>query len=115
MRQSLHSCRCELALPYHHDPPPEAPQLALRPLIPAAVTLQFLPPPNGPALRKPAAVRAVVSMPEATADENDRPTGGKHEVGQTGQVANVETVAVAQAVDEPADDHLGLGILGPHQ
>lgn len=50
-------------------------------------------------------------MPETSVDEDHLLAAGEHQVRPPGQLRAVQAVAVAQAVNEPADQHFGAGSL----
>jgi hypothetical protein len=53
-----------------------------------------------------------MSMPEASANFDDPPARRKHHIRLAGQVMSVQAVSVSECVKHPADEHLGLGVLG---
>ena len=50
-------------------------------------------------------------IPETAVDEDDLAPAAKDQVGRAGQVAAMQAEAVAEGVDETADDELGAGVL----
>lgn len=56
---------------------------------------------------------AVVSMPEAALDEDDRPAAWQDEIRPTRQPGVVKTVAEATGVKAAADDHFRSSVLAP--
>lgn len=61
--------------------------------------------------RRHPAVPAIVLVPEAAVDEDHRASRSEDQVRLARQVLAVQPVPVAQAVDQTADDHLGLHAL----
>ena len=60
---------------------------------------------------RPATVRAALGlmpMPEAAVDEDHFPTAGEGDVGLAGQVLQVDAVAIAERVKQPAHAQLGF-------
>lgn len=49
-------------------------------------------------------------MPEATVNEDNSLSAGKHEIRRAGQVFSVESIPKAQAMDETTNDQLGLSV-----
>src|SRR6185437_13719876 len=100
-----------LALPDNLDAPAGGAELALVAAVAAAVG-EELGLPVG-AIRGGSSVGRAARMlvPEAAVDEDHLAAAGKHQVRRAGQVAAVQTVAVAGAVDQAADEQLRLSVL----
>ncbi len=53
-------------------------------------------------------------MPEAAVNEYDRTTGGKHEIGPTGQGSTMQAVAIAHRSKQSTHDHFGAGVFAAY-
>src|SRR5712691_1652845 len=60
--------------------------------------------------RQLAAICAVMTMPEAAVNKNHLAMASQHHVGAAGQLRLMQPIAVPHGMDEPSDDHLGLGV-----
>lgn len=103
--------RCQLALPYHNHLPPVLLQQAIVLLIPSAVTVDFGLPKVDVALRNTGFPAILVTVPEASVDENRCPVGAHHDIRTSWDALYVETVAVPVA-PQPFP-HLQLGFRVP--
>ncbi len=56
----------------------------------------------------------LVTVPEASVDENGGPVFLKDNVGRTGQFLHIEPVSESAGKQEPAHKKFGLGILAPY-
>ena len=105
---------CYFAFPDYANLPPLAYQVANVFRVSSYVSADLVLPVIDPAGGKPS-LPAVVAVPEATVDEDYLAPRPEHEVGAPGQVAPVETVAIAHPVQEPAHGHFGAGVLLPNR
>src|SRR6266852_6371189 len=51
-----------------------------------------------------------MTMPEAAVNKNHLAMASQHHVGAAGQLRLMQPIAVPHGMDEPSDDHLGLGV-----
>jgi len=102
----------DLAFPDHQDAPPHACQGAFALAVPLHVLLELWHPVALPGLRDAGGAAAGVLVPEAAIHLDDGPAGREHQVRLPRQVSPVQAEAVAQPVQQAADVHLWLGVLG---
>lgn len=97
----------ELTLPHNQHTPPHPPKRANRPPITVGVCRPFFLPVGGVVDRRDAGVAARVQVPEAAMHVDDLAQPRKHQVRRAGQITPVKPEAVAETVNEPADDQFG--------
>ena len=103
----------QLALPYRHDLPPQASQLPSMPLVVGHIPPELVFPELPIGLGSRGVPAALVTMPEATADEDDRMVLREDYVGLPGKRGYMDTKPVARPMEKRADSNLG-GVLAPY-
>ena len=115
LQPRLKSARIDgLAFPNGYDSPSFAPETGSNTTIAAFVLIKFVEPKVRPCLGNNLAVSAPVSVPVATVDEDHGLVLWKHNVRRAGEIAAIESKAIAQAVECAAYSQLGGCIFGPN-
>jgi len=107
----------QLAFPDHQDAPTGSFQPATIRLIPFLVSIELGAPVRHAACRHRSTVSAAVTVPEAPVNEDDLTATGKHEIRGARKRTDVESVSIAERVDQTPHDHLRRGVgaaNGPH-
>lgn len=98
------------ALPDGEDGPAEAGEFGLFVVVASDVAVDFGGPEVAVGGRQGGAGAAFVAVPEAAVDEDDGAVFGQDDVRVAGQVASMESEAVAEAVEDRPDADLGGGV-----
>jgi hypothetical protein len=99
----------DLALPHNHDAPTELVKLPPDPCVSRFVLCEFWFPKRSLRSGLPI-LSATVLVPEAPMDEDYLLPWAKDKIRIARQVACVQPVTVAHAVDKPPDHHFRLGV-----
>ncbi len=100
-----------LAFPNDQYVPSEIPETPLHPSIPANVVIEFRLPVLRPGLRTRRSLATGMAMPKASMNKDDLAPRGEDEVGRAGEVASVQTEAIAERVGQAADAHFRFRVL----
>lgn len=103
----------DLTLPDHQGSPAHLRQASRMPRIALTVAPQFGAPVLLPGAGDAPSPRTIMHMPEATMHEDDAATGGKDQIGFTGEPPIMQPVPIAHAVGEPPDDHFRSRVPAP--
>jgi hypothetical protein len=105
-----------LTLPNDQYIPPCGSEFLLFYAISSPIVFQLRLPKIEPRFRQASklATRITVSMPEATMHENRLAASRENQVWAAREIAAVKAVAVAHAMHQATNDHLGGGILAPN-
>ena len=100
-------CVVRFALPDHEHVPTLGPQCILVSSVTFDVGAKFVLPVRGPRLRARRSSTPRVPVPEAPVNEDHLAPAREDQVGRPGQVAAVESEAIAESMREPPHAHLG--------
>lgn len=103
-----------LAFPDHVHPPPKSLKLQGNTAVSLGVARKLGTPVVQPRPGRACTTAARMLMPEAAMDEHDLPLPGEHDVRSAGQVAAMQTEAVAKAVGNAPHRHLRRGVLAAY-
>lgn len=99
----------EAALPDSEDAPARGQEVSYNAFIPLAVSRDFGSPEFRPCSGQPEQ-RAVMAMPEASMNENDRPEAWEDHVRTSRHGLDVQTEPQACRMHSPAQEYLGPGV-----
>ena len=94
--------------------PPRCFQCSVFLLIPCNIAFELCLPERHIGLGHSRHLAALVPMPEAAVDEDDRVPLWEHDIGMSGQFGRMQMVAEAQSVEVSAYKHLRLRVLRPN-
>ena len=105
--------RLQLTFPYGDTVPSQGCKRDEVLFVSALVSGDFLFPELGVGLRHPECAASFMPMPKAPIDKNAGPILSHDDIRMSWQPFMVETVSEPPGEEEPADDHLRLGVFGP--